>query len=81
MRHAGCRRRTVPVFLSRRAPDDIARSHLHDGSAGALHEAATAGDDEHLPERMGVPRASRTRLERDDGSAKPGWRGRCVRCR
>jgi hypothetical protein len=55
VRHRCGRRRAVPVFLTRREPDDIARSDLLDRPALALRKAAAGRHDQCLPEGMRVP--------------------------
>ena len=62
--HGGRRRCAVPMLVTRRAPDHIARANLDDGLAFALRPSAARGDDKRLSERMRVPRAPRARLER-----------------
>ena len=48
VRHCRGRRGAVPVLLTRREPDHIARPDLFDGAAPALRETAAACDDEGL---------------------------------
>src|SRR4051812_48763129 len=62
--HAGCWRRSMPVFLAGREPDHITRTDLLNCTAFALHPAATSGDDESLPERVSMPGCARARLKR-----------------
>src|SRR5215469_13105290 len=69
VRHGGRGRGAVPVLLSRRAPDDIARSDDPDRTAPALHQATSGGDDQCLAEWMRMPVAARARLERHMGAA------------
>jgi hypothetical protein len=61
--HGGGRRRAMPVFVPGRTPDDIARADLDNGLTLALRPAATGGDNQRLPQRMGVPGRARARLE------------------
>src|SRR5881275_1888951 len=63
MRHRGNRSGAVPMLLARRKPDDVARPHFLDRCALALNPPETRGDNERLPERMGMPGGARTRLE------------------
>src|SRR5436309_4475299 len=63
--HGRGRRRSVPVLLARREPDDVARPDLLDRAAPALHPAAPGRHDERLAERVSVPRRPCARLERD----------------
>ena len=58
MRHGRGRRSTMPMLLARRDRDDIAGMDLLDRTALALRPTATGGDDQRLPERMGVPRGA-----------------------
>src|ERR1051325_10225063 len=61
--HAGIGTGAMPVFLVRRDPYGVARLDLANRPALRLH-ATDAGDDvQGLPERMGVPRRARARLE------------------
>src|SRR5262245_60625531 len=76
MRHRGRRRRTVPVFFSRREPDDVAGTDVFDRAAPALRAPAPSGDDQRLTERMGVPRGPGARLERDAGADRTRRIGR-----
>ena len=61
-------RRTMPLLLARRKPYDVARPNLFDRAAIALHQAVTEQHDQGLPERVRVPCATRTRLERHRGA-------------
>src|SRR5207249_10847694 len=61
VRHGRGRRRAVPVPLPRRKPDDVARSNLLSWSPLALRPSTPGGDDQRLPERMGVPCGPGTR--------------------
>jgi hypothetical protein len=50
----------VPMFFTRRKPDNIAGTNLLDAYAFALHPAATSCDDQCLAQRMCVPRRPST---------------------
>src|SRR4051812_39203132 len=63
--HRGRCRCPMPVFKVRWKPDDIARPHLFDRPAFALHPTGTGGDDQSLTEWMRMPSRARTWLERD----------------
>ena len=54
VRHRRCRRRTVPVLVVRRTPDDIAGADFLDRPAFALRPADARRDDQRLSERMRV---------------------------
>src|ERR1051325_1103283 len=56
IRHMDIADTAVPVLLAGRTPDDVAGTDLHDGTAPALHESASSSHDQHLSQRMGVPR-------------------------
>src|SRR5580698_710309 len=68
VRHGGGRRRTVPMLVARRAPDDIPCANLDDLLALALGPTATGRNDERLAKRVRVPCRPRTGLERDIGA-------------
>jgi hypothetical protein len=65
VRHAGGRRRAMPVLLAGREPDYLTRTDLFDRAAFALSPAAAGRYDERLAERMRVPCSPRTRLKRN----------------
>ena len=48
------------------AYNDIAGANLAFRAVFAFHPAAAGGDNQPLPERMGVPGRARARLERDE---------------
>ena len=54
MGHGGGWGGTVPVFLARRKPDDVARADLLNGSAIALHPAAARRHEQRLAEGIGA---------------------------
>src|SRR6476619_5624891 len=56
VRHCSGWRGAVPMLLTRRAPDHVARSNFDFWSTFALHPTAPGGDDEGLPKRVEVPR-------------------------
>src|SRR4051812_36982326 len=74
VRHAGKRSGSVPVLLTGRKPNDIARANLLDRSTFALRPPTTRGDDERLSKRMCVPRGPRARLERHTGAGSGAWK-------
>ena len=57
--------RTVPMFLARRAPDDIARPDFSFQSSVAFDPTTAGGNDQRLSERVRVPCCSSTGLEGD----------------
>jgi hypothetical protein len=75
VRHRRCRRRTVPVLVVRRTPDDIAGADFLDRPAFALRPADARRDDQRLSERMRVPCGARAGLERDNRPADAGGVG------
>ncbi len=75
MGHARGGRGAMPVLVTRRAPDHVAGTDLHDRLALALGPSAAGGDDQGLAQRMGVPGGARARLERDARAGDAG-RGR-----
>jgi hypothetical protein len=76
MRHGRTRSRAMPVLLSRWTPNDITRSDDADRSAPALYVTAPESHNERLSERVGVPGAARTGLERDQCRAHARGLGR-----
>jgi hypothetical protein len=76
MRHGRRRRGAVPVLLTRRAPDHVARPNPLDRAAPALHQAAAIYHDQVLPQRMRVPCGPGARLERDAGRNRARRTGR-----
>ena len=78
--HRGGRGGAVPVLVTRRTPDHVARPDLDDGLAFALRPAAAERDDQRLPERVRVPGRARTGLERHGRARHPrGLRRRIER--
>src|SRR6476469_9269067 len=67
--HGLMRRRTVPVLVLGRTPEDVARMELQLRTALDLGPANAVGYDQRLSGRMGVPRCSRPRFEVDNRSA------------
>src|SRR6266480_2287064 len=68
--HRGGRRGAMPVLFARRTPDDVARPDDLDRATPALHEAAAGRHDQRLAQRVRVPIAARTGLERDVSAAR-----------
>src|SRR2546429_10032663 len=77
VRHRRAWRGAVPVLLARRAPDDIAGANDADRAAPALHATAACGDDQRLTQRMCVPGAACSALQRHIRGARPS-RLRCL---
>src|ERR1700692_4285698 len=63
MRHCGRWRGTVPVFMTRWAPDHVAGSDFDDRFTFTLRPSAPCGDDQCLSQRMRVPGRAGTRFE------------------
>jgi hypothetical protein len=76
MRHRGGCRRAVPMLFAGRTPDDIAGPDFLFGFAPALRPAASGGDDQRLPQRMGMPRRARAGFERDQCAIRTRGIGR-----
>src|SRR6185312_2788560 len=74
--HRGLDGGAMPVLFAGREPDDVAGPNFLDWSAPALHATDARGDDQRLPEGMGVPGGSGTRLERDLSSLGTSGFGR-----
>ena len=55
VRHRGGRRCAMPVPFARLEPDDVSGADLLDRSTVALDASTAGGDDQRLPEWMGVP--------------------------
>src|SRR5207247_8969159 len=66
------RRGAMPVLLARRKPHHVAWPDFLDPPTGALDPADAGGDDQGLTERVRVPRRSRTGLEGDARTGRPG---------
>jgi hypothetical protein len=76
MRHCGGRRRAVPMLLAERTPDHVPGPDFLFGLSPALRPAASAGDEQRLPERMGMLLGARTGLERHQCAVSAGGIGR-----
>src|SRR5438105_1755481 len=77
MCHGRGRRGAMPMLLASFEPDDISRADLLDLAAVALYPTAAEGDNQRLPQRVGVPRRARSRLECDrvaSGARRRGGR-------
>src|SRR5262249_6689959 len=74
--HRRGRRCAVPVLDAGRTPDHITRPDFLLGLAPALRPAAPRGDDQRLPQRMGMPGGTRARFERHQRAESTGrpWR-------
>lgn len=68
MRHPGGCRGSMPVFLTRRYPDDITWPNVLDLTAPLLNPARARRHDQRLAQRVGVPCAPSAGLERDAGA-------------
>src|SRR5271156_461250 len=76
MRHRGGRRGAVPMLLAGRTPDYVAGPDFLFRFAPTLRPAASGGDDQRLPERMGMPRRARAGFERYQCAISTGRIGR-----
>ena len=61
-------------FSHRLEPDDVAGVDVLDRPAQTLDAAEAGGDDQHLPQGMGVPGGTSARLEGDGVAGRPGRR-------
>jgi hypothetical protein len=61
--HRRSRRRTVPMLVTGRAPGDVAGADLDFRLPLALGPSASRGDDERLPQGMGMPCRAGTQFE------------------
>src|SRR3954471_6662866 len=61
----------MPMLEVWREPHKVARPHLFDRSAVALHPSQTGSDDQGLSERMSVPVGASPGLKGDVTSAGP----------
>jgi hypothetical protein len=70
-----CRRGrcAMPMFLTRRKPDHVARPDFLYRAAPTLHPSETGRDDQHLTEWMRMPGGPGTRFERDAGASNTCW--------
>src|SRR5205809_5183505 len=75
MRHGRGWSGAVPMLLTRRAPDHIARPNFFFRATFALHPPKSGSDDQGLPERMRVPCCPRAGLERDTDAEHARWFG------
>ncbi|OAJ65883.1 hypothetical protein A6V37_13040 [Paraburkholderia ginsengiterrae] len=62
--HGGSSGCSVPMLLTRRAPDHVASTNFDDGFTFALSPSTACGDDKRLPERMSMPGAPCARFKR-----------------
>ena len=65
----GCRS-PMPVFQTRRDPNNITLPDFLDWTAPLLNPAGASRHDQYLTERMAVPCGPGTRLERDVGARR-----------
>src|SRR6267378_1651849 len=73
VRHGGGGRCTMPVLDASRIPNDVSLANHLSRAAPLLNPADTICDDQDLAKRMGVPGRSRSGLESDLATARPGW--------
>src|SRR6267143_4482314 len=73
VRHGGGWRCTMPVLDASRNPNDVPLANHLNRAAPLLNPADTICHDQDLAKRMGVPSRSRSGLERDLTTARPGW--------
>src|SRR5436190_461226 len=73
MRHACGWRCAMPVLDASRNPNDVSLADHVNWPAPLLNPANIISDDQDLAKRMGVPSRSRSGLERDLATARPGW--------
>ena len=73
VRHRVFVRRAVPMFQTRREPNDIAGTDFLDGPAFALNPAEAESDDQCLAQRVRVPGGSGAGFERDARGSRSRW--------
>src|SRR5258708_25170838 len=73
VRHGGGGRCTMPVLDASRNPNDVSLANHLNRAAPLLNPADTICDDQDLAKRMGVPGRSRSGLESNLATARPGW--------
>src|SRR5467141_2446104 len=73
VRHGGGWRCTMPVLDTSRNPNDVSLANHLNRATPLLNPADTICDDQDLTKRMGVPGRSRSGLECDLATARPGW--------
>ena len=69
--HGRHRSGTVPMLLTRRNPNHVARPNLLDGATPALNETAAGRHDQGLAKRMSVPRRAGAWLKSDTRTDRP----------
>src|SRR5258708_15295727 len=72
VRHGGGGRCTMPVLDASRNPNDVSPANHLNRAAPFLNPADTICDDQDLAKRMAVPGPSRSRLESNLATARPG---------
>lgn len=75
VRHGCSWRGTVPMFLTRREPDNIPWPNLFNRSAQALDPATALCHNQRLAQRMRVPGGPRSWLEGHAGTSRTSWIG------
>src|SRR3982074_2054486 len=73
VRHGCGWRCTMPVRDACRNPNDVSLANHLNRAAPLLNPADTICDDQDLAKRMGVPGRSRSGLESNLATARPGW--------
>src|SRR6516165_12757506 len=68
VRHCGRGSSPMPMLLTRREPDHVARPDLVDEAAPNLGPSEPRRDDQRLTKGMCMPRRAGSRLERDAGA-------------
>src|SRR5438445_11134946 len=63
----------MPVLDAGRNPNDVSLANHLKRAAPMLNPADTICDDQDLAKRMGMPGRSRSVLEPDLATARPGW--------
>src|ERR1043166_6717021 len=74
--HAGVGAGPVPMLFARWNPNRVAGADFAHGAALGLHPPGAEDDVQGLPERMGVPRGARARLEAHAVASEPRRRRR-----
>ena len=72
VRLGGGGRSAVPMFFTRRKPDDIAGMNCFNRAALALRESAAGGNNQSPPERMRAPSTELRRSIKSYSPVRPG---------
>src|ERR687898_611501 len=73
VRHGRRFRGTMPMLLTRREPDHVARQNFLGRASPVLYQAATSCHNQGLAQRMGVPCGTGAGLKRDTRADRPRW--------